>query len=332
LDTVSTDQSASLYIYKLNNGSRGFVTGYAPLVLSTEHTGFTGAVTSVDWNLNYKADTLYFGTSGSGTGAGRFFKIELGEDSSPGNWQLSEMINLGAPISIKPTVTVDNSGKHWVYFGSGRLETDSDTSLSQQEYLLGIRDDADTSYPIDLTALKDVTDLVVSSNGAVANDAVDSASTMTALETLISSSYKGWHRKLLTNGNHPSERNLSRHSLLGGALISTSYIPDTDLCTLGVSNLYALYYLTGTAYHTGFLGFGTAVDGIAPALAYRQIATGIAMAPALHIGERTMDGNKSDQVTAVVQDSNADIHQQALETESPLESGEISWREIGTCY
>lgn len=334
LATVSSDQAAKLYIYRLNNGARGFVTGYAPLALTPSHTGFVGAVTSVDWGLDYKADTLYFGTTGNDTGSGRFFKIELGGDADPAHWQLTQMINLGAPLSIKPTVTVDNSGNHWVYIGSGRLETDTDTTVTEQEYLLGIRDQSGTAYPITLDKLKDVTGIRVYSNGAVANDTVDHAATLSALDNVINSGtdYTGWYRRLAQQSGDPSERNLSRHSLLGGALITTTYQPDTDLCTLGLSNLYALYYRTGTAYSTGFLGFGAADGTGTPALAYRQVAEGIAMAPALHIGEVSVAGKKTDQVTAVVQDSNAEIHQQALDTESPLESGEISWRELGTCY
>lgn len=334
LATVNTDQSAKIYIYKLNDGSQGFVTGYAPLTLSPSHTGYVGAITSVDWDLDYKADTIYFGTTGAGTGEGRFFKIELGEDANTTNWHASQIINLMAPISIKPTVTVDNSGNHWVFFGSGRLETDSDTSLSQQEYLVGIRDSFTATYHITLTNLKNVTNITVYSNGAVDGDLVDNTTTVSALDNVINggSTYRGWYRALAMEANQPSERNLSRHSLLGGALIATTYKPDIDLCTLGLSNLYALYYKTGTAYTSGFLGYGTADNIGTPALAYKQIAEGIAMAPALHIGEVSSGSQTSDQVTAVVQDSNAEIHQQALETESPLESGEISWREFGTCY
>ncbi|NEV65138.1 PilC/PilY family type IV pilus protein [Thiorhodococcus minor] len=334
LSTVSTDQSAKIYIYKLNDGARDFVTGFAPLTLTPSHTGYVGGVTSVDWNLNYKADTLYFGTTGSSPGEGRFLKIDLGEDASPANWVVTEMIDMMAPVIIKPTVTVDNSGNHWVYFGTGRLETDADTSLSQQEYLVGIRDETATTYPIALADLKDVTDITVYSNGAVDGDTADGSTTLSGLDFTINSSgsYNGWLRKLAFDSGQPSERNLSRHSLLGGALISTTYKPDTDLCTLGLSNLYALYYKTGTAYSDGFLGYGTNDGNGTPALAYRQIAEGIAMAPALHIGEVATGSQTNDEVTAVVQDSNAEIHKQALETESPLDSGEISWRELGTCY
>ncbi|MFD2110837.1 PilC/PilY family type IV pilus protein [Thiorhodococcus fuscus] len=348
LATVNSDQPAKLYVYKLNENDRGFVDDYDPLVLSPNHTGFVGAVTSVDWNLNYKADTLYFGTTGSGTGAGRFFKIELGEDTDPSNWELTEIINLGAPVSMKPTVTVDNQNKHWVYFGSGRLETDSDTSLTQQEYILGIRDEAGDEYPISLSDLKDVTDIVVYSNGSVENayENGNSIGTLSALDAVINTSlqpdgthkYFGWYRKLDKDTTDPSERNLSRHSLLGGALITTTYQPDLDLCTLGVSYLYALYYRTGTAYSNsnatgGFLGYGSAgTNGKSAAHVRVEIAQGIAMSPALHIGEVTEKNTATDQVTAVVQDSNANIHTQTLETERALESGEISWREIGTSY
>jgi type IV pilus assembly protein PilY1 len=61
--------------------------------------------------------------------------------------------------------------------------------------------------------------------------------------------YSGWYRKLLTYGINPSERVVNKPTVFGGIALFPTYVPDTNACSYGgFSNLYALYYLTGTAF------------------------------------------------------------------------------------
>ncbi len=50
---------------------------------------------------------------------------------------------------------------------------------------------------------------------------------------------------------HAGERITTKPSILGGLVMFVSYIPGTDICTMeGSSNLYALWYTTGSAVST----------------------------------------------------------------------------------
>src|SRR5207245_7925402 len=56
---------------------------------------------------------------------------------------------------------------------------------------------------------------------------------------------QGWFVTYPTGG----ERALSNPTLLGGTVFFTTFIPVNDICIAsGNGNLYALFYLTGSAY------------------------------------------------------------------------------------
>ena len=67
----------------------------------------------------------------------------------------------------------------------------------------------------------------------------------------------GWSRNLLVSEESPplpSERCISKFSLLGGAVFVPAYTPSQEPCQFGgTSNLYGLYYETGTGFYKQLL-------------------------------------------------------------------------------
>jgi hypothetical protein len=106
----------------------------------------------------------------------------------------------------------------------------------------------------------------------------------------------GWYKKF----HEIRERNVGQATLLGGLVTFTTYQPFNDVCTAeGVSYLYGVYYLTGTAWHENV--FGTSDDGTV--LDKLIIGRGLATTPNLHVGS----GDGSCGPKAFVQTSTGEI-------------------------
>ena len=117
---------------------------------------------------------------------------------------------------------------------------------------------------------------------------------------------------------------------MGGLLSFTTFIPSDNICEAGgKSDLWALYYKTGTAYYTGVLGTtnGLLTDGTPTSnRAKRSIGegangeyiNGLSTSPNIHVG-------RQDGSTVFVQSSTGEITR--IEEENPLstKSGVISW-------
>jgi type IV pilus assembly protein PilY1 len=107
---------------------------------------------------------------------------------------------------------------------------------------------------------------------------------------------------------------LGQAAILGGAVLFTTYIPDTDICEPeGVSRLYGLYYKTGTAYYDPILGvLGDTIS------TFVGLGKGLAITPSLHVGDKG--------VTAYIQTSSGAIETIELETPLNVKSGALFWR------
>ncbi len=105
--------------------------------------------------------------------------------------------------------------------------------------------------------------------------------------------YAGWKTGLAATG----ERAMGQAGLLGGLVAFATYTPSTQICEpIGTSNLYALHYLTGSAYYLPILGFSddtitidTDGDGetditFQGSKNKTDLGTGLAATPSLHPG------------------------------------------------
>ena len=241
-------------------------------------------------------------------------------------------------ISAPFTISSDTKDNVWIYGGTGRFQVKTDKTNSATNMLFGVKDPfynrlgvskTDTTTPLpcyhnyaptDASCFLKLDNLfyanpytikpndVVVTNSALLPAGQNAATTWTALMNEVKRKattapttevYKGWRRNLQDLGAAASERVVNKPTAYGGIALFPSYSPDTNACSYGgSSNLYALYYASGTAYHlpvltglnntvtiqdTFFLGYGlsssfgihAAKEKGDTATVYSQMSTGV---------------------------------------------------------
>jgi type IV pilus assembly protein PilY1 len=256
-----------------------------------DDNSFISDPVTVDYDLDYKADAVYFGTvAGDFTNgwSGKLRRIVIDDDDTTSNWtgdsvlmNLSSVHN-GQPIVGAPTIAVDDDMNRWVYFGTGRFFnrldiTNAATAFDQQSFY-GVKENrtynsTTNEYEwdwstIDPGDLLDVSGKVVFENNA------------TSFNNLVSDvkGKKGWQLDFAT----VTERNLGQAALLGDIISFTTYKPSEDDCKIeGSSYLYALYYRTGSAYMEPI--FGT--DSNNEIKKVVDLGVGLTLTPNIHTGK-----------------------------------------------
>ena len=170
---AASTQSARLFAWNLKTKSfddGNASDGYTPIAVN-DTTAFIGDVSVVDWDTDFRTDTLYFGTvkgraSGTGSNApsGSLFKIDAGaittagdgtrtfeESGNPSAWQTPQKVLDGiGPIVNSPSATVDERGTRWLFGGTGRyyangLGDNNDKLSTNQQKIFGVVDRRPTS-------------------------------------------------------------------------------------------------------------------------------------------------------------------------------------------
>jgi type IV pilus assembly protein PilY1 len=204
------------------------------------------------------------------------------------------------PVLSAPTVAADGSQNVWVFFGTGRLLSATDKSNADTQHFFGVKDpvvqSACTQTTVadcqqnDLVNVSGATVCVVCTSGTDQVTGVAGVTTLegTATSTLqgLVASKHGWYTTLPTLG----ERDLASPTLLGGIVFFPTYVPTvTDVCTgSGSSSLYALFYLTGSAYRESVIGTDVVAGNT---VVKRSLTLGIGMASqvSVHIGALATD-------------------------------------------
>ena len=338
--TATSTQDGRLLIYDLK--TKTWATGFG----FTGTTNVVGANTFVsdaiaaDWNLDYKADDLYVGTVGGTPAAptGSLYRLHVDGNTSPGTWTFASRLTTNNPIVMRPTLSVDKQGKRWVYAGTGRFFVNADKASEVQQTLYGFRDNPDigdsTSLP-STANMVDVTNAVVSTDSSTSPPyivtGVAGATSFQTLEDLFDATGANWKDGWKLNlppiplvAGTPSARMVKEGALLGDVFLITDFTPSVNLCGGdGNSNLYGLYYKTGTALASSPI-FGETVAK--QAIQSIDLGEGLASAPSLHI---TTDpsGSQGERETVIIQNSRGDIITEEAELPTPVRSGETSWRE-----
>jgi type IV pilus assembly protein PilY1 len=304
---------------------------------------FVSDLITVDFDLNYLADAVYFGTVSGGfesNWGGSLYRLvteklnNAGQQvaSEPHEWLLEPLIHVDQPVTAAPAVAWDGDN-YWIYFGTGRLYNRLDFSDIAPQSYYGIKEPRDaydkfTWGPVTLESLVQVDQIQVvgvdhpAYPGLTCLDGTSSClpSGVESFEDLRNyiAGRPGWYREFHDSG----ERNLGQATVLGGLVNYTSYVPSDDLCKPdGFSYLYALYYQTGTAWHRSVFSktttYGLPVD-------YRVgIGPGLVVTPTLHAS--SADGTKVFLQTST--GAIVDIEQPELPL-SGYKSGRESWRQI----
>lgn len=327
LDQATSARSGHVYVYDLE--AMAYVDGYDGYNLGSQAVNsFVGDPVTADWDLNFKADAVYFGTGG-GTPeepTGSLFKIDVDERPDATLWTEPELlVDPGNPILTTPSVTFDEAGNKWIYAGTGRFYTNPDKTSSDQQSVFGVIDQLPGSST-DYDALVDVTDAVVDLGGTVVG--VTDVDSVAELE-FEAADAGGW--RLNFEVPDAAARNVSQTSLFNEILYVTAFTPSESLCTgEGSSELYGLYYKTGTTRSdTPVFGCQTS-DGSCEAttdITVRSVdlGSGLAASPTLQVGGDVRD---TRGLTVFSQTSTGAIGRTEGSLTDSARSGEIDWREI----
>lgn len=305
---------------------------------------FVGDPVAVDWDLNYRADAVYFGTGSGSTGspAGKLFKIDFnpartlgGESSEPANWSApAVLLDPQRPVLNAPSVTQDGRGNRWVLSGTGRLLSTPDRGSSARQVLFGVIDRLPAGTAPDFGSLTDTTGAVVASSGIVTG--LSGIATASELADVVrglpntpgSLGSGGWKLQLLTDpAPAVAERVVARTTLLDSILFASSYTPSDALCEDdGSSRLFAVDFQTGAARPqrpalSRVVVIG-GVDVVQP-LSFVDLGRGLAGAPALNVNAGTGPGTYRINV----QTTTGAIQQRLANDSGRIRSSEIDWRE-----
>ncbi|MCB2183209.1 MAG: hypothetical protein KQH63_14345 [Desulfobulbaceae bacterium] len=368
ISTAASGSTAKMYVLDLEELTTPGTTTNAPtgcaltalgasgMRVITCDTGvadtFMGSPVSVDWDLDFNADTLYFGLVGDADAdVGRLMRCNLDENRDPAQWDApTTLVDVGQPVVSQPALSVDNFNNKWVYFGTGRYYVMDDKSSTTIQSLYGVKDD-DSGGSINVaTQLIDSTDIDVYTDDAqtVVNgpNATIGGAQITNFKDLVTEvdDYKmGWYLDLPaivgTTGIAPATRSLGQSALLGGILFTSVFQPSDDPCAgEGNSRLYGQYYKTGTSYPSPTI-FGTeavTIDGEVKykATRYVDLGRGLATSPAIHSGsggggdDGSGDGGEDGATVSVfTQMSTGDVFRQTADTATAVRSGKTSWKE-----
>jgi type IV pilus assembly protein PilY1 len=203
---------------------------------------------------------------------------------------------------------MDNDGRFWVYFGTGRFFAEGDKVNTDTQALCGVKepidlDDADgDSDTQEFTYAEATQSLIVTDYTVFEGGYVDTDGNFSTYETTFDAlvddikqyaaetaprDYDGWVLAL-TGG----ERCITKPTVLGGIVTFSTYKPIADICSYeGDSYLYALYYKTGTAYYKDIFGTGDDTMTVGSethedVLRRKALGHGVSASPSLHVGKR----------------------------------------------
>jgi type IV pilus assembly protein PilY1 len=354
LQDVSSTQQAKIYMVDLkelahnrslkDEGGINLTSAGPPFQVLPDNNSFISDLVSVDLDLDYKTDIVYYGTlSGSlGSWGGKLRRIVINDDTTTTNWVGdSTLTDAGRPITGAPTLARDRQGHIWVYFGTGRFMNRADVNDTDLQSYYGIMEpwnDANSNNIVEVgesltwaavlaTDLADVSNAEVFEGGnrvgslPLGDFDGDSDGTVTFPEVKNAVAAKGgWKLDFPTSG----ERNLGQASLVGDIMTFTTYVPDADPCEFeGYSYLYTLYSQTGTAFSESIIGLNTSnvdADGNAEILHKTVLGKGLSITPSMHVGRGK--GSK-----AFMQSSTGAI--QVIHQTNPgmTKSGKVFWQE-----
>jgi Tfp pilus tip-associated adhesin PilY1 len=363
LSKVVSKQSAKLYVVDLEEmvknkvlktlDTHGELTAESPYYYQSfdgDKNAFISDPITVDYDLDYKADAVYFGTQSYDAAAtagtewgGKLRRIVMKKETfptidptDPSTWDGDSVLidleksaadpttGIYQPITAAPSVGLDPDGNDWIYFGTGRYFIRDDKDIATQQTFYGIKEPRGTVTPFANTyaevLLADMynstTIEVNASTGLVSGDTIPPSGANITWGQFLSNtkSYAGWYYNF-TDG---LERNVGQAALFGDLLTFTSYIPSNDICTYeGSSYLYALYYLTGTAPSQAVIHDSTNPNPVYY-LKRVSLGTGLVAKPSIHVGRK--DGS-----TVFVQTSEGAILTLDEENPGQSHSGRTSW-------
>jgi len=355
---------ASMFAVKLVNQGTAPTATLMPIGSATFGSFMSDPIT-FDRDLDFRSDSVYVGRSiDPNAGApsnvgywwGKYYRLTMGACSTApcgtSTWgvlngatrsptEMIAQVTVGGspaflgPMTASSSVTLDNAGNTWVFFGTGRFYTQADKIDQHVQYLVGVKDavlngtctQSSTTNCWDQNLLN-VSNAQICVSCASGNQVqgVGSVTTFAGLVTAIQGNaaagipaMDGWFIQLTTNSGSTTlgaERSIVNPSLIAGAVFFPTFTPTYDICVAtGTSNLYGLYYQTGTGYTDPIFG----VDASGKAVRQVSLGEGLASSVAIQIGSQPTG------MAGFVQSSNSSIIKVQPKPPSSLWSQYISW-------
>ncbi len=282
---------------------------------------FMGAPVTIDRDFDYRVEVAYMGSvidDSAPPWRGKLYRLTMNPCTtlpcSTNTWGLDlggptrvptelldtfpppgSLLTLG-PIAAQPAVAIDDSGKLWVFAGTGRHDGTTDKTNTDPQYFVGVKDSVlnltctessvTNCHDDDLVNVSSAEVCLIGRGGCgtAGNDqvtGVSGASNFPSLITMVSQK-DGWYTTLALTG----ERALSRPTVFGGIVFFPTFVPSNDACSSsGEGYLYALYYLTGTAYSSPVIGTSSGSGGKEYVKRSTQIGPGLGTEAVVHIGK-----------------------------------------------
>jgi len=354
-----SDQNGHIFVLDVLTGAPQTAGTDDWLFETTESNAYLNSPASVDYGLTNNVDGIYIGSTYNDGAAwrGNIYKINTWSGGSPSavpaNWTSSILFDGsdGGPITSGISLSVDNLGNVWSYFGTGRYISFEDKIDEQQQFFFGIKDpffnqDHDQVAPFnyfentgntltltknDLFNSNDIT--VTTSRNVYTGNCPPTCTpygSTGSWDELVGDvrDTDGWYIDLETTTGFPSERVVSKSSVLGGIVFFPGYTPNDDICGFGGdSSFYGLYFETGTAYPRVALPGGSVgpsnIGGETQTIVGTRIELGSGAPPpatGFHVGQQ--EGAK-----AFLQMSTGQVIELDVDTAFRLKSGLTFWRE-----
>lgn len=350
----SAGQAGRLYAIDLATGP-GVNNSLVTMFDAETSDAFMGRPVTIDRDFDYRVDVTYMGSAiddGSPVWRGKLYRLTthdcVATPCSPNTWGIapglggnrtpteildtfpsSGSLKLG-PVTSAPAVAIDDGDKLWVFAGTGRHFNGPDRVNADPQYFLGVKDSVLNAGCTESTATNchqdDLVDvsaaqvclLGVGDCGSATNQVtgVTGASDFPSLITLVASR-DGWFTSLPGTG----ERVLVRPSVFGGLVLFPTFTPGADACqAMGQSALYALYYLTGSAYSSPVIGT-TSAGANKHVNKSIGLGQGLASEVAVHMGV----GSKFGQAGAFSQTSLGQVFRLPMTVTGAVTSRRLSW-------
>jgi len=246
--------TAKIYFFNLSNGD--IVNTLTIKEQNSDVTAAVGDIMPVDVDFDYSDDAIYFGIYT--TNSGDFYRITLKSGSgykSVGSLTQNDIIkavSVSSPVFAAPNFTLDEFGKLWVFFGTGRYLTQADKTISYNNYLIGFKDpcwNGSCSNTYSKNTLTDRTNTTVTATVTEVKKMCSCDSSGCGLVDVVYDTTSGTSVPEPTNGWYyqlTGESIISQPAVFGGNVDALSFVPPADICAYGgSSNLLALYYKTG---------------------------------------------------------------------------------------
>jgi type IV pilus assembly protein PilY1 len=356
----SSSQRAHVFVVDLKTGAP-YKSGTNDWLFETaDGSAFMNSPVSLDVDLNYNVDAVYFGETylQGGTWMGKVYKLTVPAVNSAGQydslststypdnpldsgnpWRLWPLLNATRPVTTSVLLSQDGSGNVWIYGGTGRYLSSEDKTNTDTQYIFGIKDPffnkahtltgafADNYYHNYSAALElQISDLFNGDSFTVLNDGsvYDGTDLFGNWKDLLATARDedGWIRALGIS----KERVLNKPSILAGIVFTPTFIPNGDICGAGgESYLYAFHYETGTAYWKPAFSSRTeivALQGVSMVKVVERLYLGLGKASSLGIHVGLEQG-----ATGFVQQSTGNIITEPLNPALFVKSGLRSWQE-----